>query len=499
MPAYKQAIEALALGFLLTACGGGAAGSGSDGQAAPGTTHTGPGGLPTGAAMPGTLPPTTAECPAFATGSDLKLCAATYLSGSGDDTVTAVDFAPDGSVLVAGSLVGSELGLTPNLLDGGGEGAVVRLSADGRRALSLTRIGSKVTALQISASTGRVAITGDFGVAVLDASAASIVWKQAVSGTPSRVAIAADGTVAALAGKSVSVFSAEGEALTTFNVSGSQVNDIAIDSGTESVFVVGFKQDDGAPCTQLQIPFLRAYDFSGQLRWKAYDWNRTEVGAVSECADSRGIAVALGRDGFLYYAAESHGGNTVHRREPQALSTMANVIKFDKFNDPYNMNGAAPVGFYARFEPRDGQLLVGQFSVTRLSNDKGNAARPKSIAADEQGNVLVVGDSACCIEGAADKTVDGQAAFGAYAGGAFLLVASADFRQRLQWTSLRGALGEGASAVAAAAGGGRMAFAIAQSLNEGSTTEHPLLTSQALQALPGGGKSDGFVAVWRSP
>lgn len=125
--------------------------------------------------------------------------------------------------------------------------------------------------------------------------------------------------------------------------------------------------------------------------WTGYDWTRTEAGNEGHCADSRGVDVSIGGDGKLYHLGESHGGNTVHRQMPNDLSTSAPVVKFDAYNDPYNLNGAAPITFYARMDPLSGALEQGQYILTRLSDDKGNAVRGQAIGADAQGRVVVTG------------------------------------------------------------------------------------------------------------
>ncbi|MEZ4311828.1 MAG: hypothetical protein R3F14_27675, partial [Polyangiaceae bacterium] len=260
----------------------------------------------------------------------------------------------------------------------------------------------------------------------------------------------------------------------------------------------GFKQDDGAPCSQLQIPFIRAFGYDGAPKWKAYDWNKAEAGGVSDCADSRGYALGMGRDGKLYFAGESHGGNTVFRHGPTDISINAPVVKSDPYNDPYNLNGAAPIGFYARFDPATGAIEQGQFVCTRLSGGKGNAARPRAIAADEAGNVIVGGASACCIEGGDTKTVNGVPAMPAYAGGGFVLVVSADFKERLAWTAFNGPSGSGANGVAVAAAKSALVMVSQQAVDPAkntSTGEIPLITVEALQPEPGGGASDAWITV----
>jgi len=494
----SRLVSFCAASFVALACGaskgdpadslgvGGSAGAGSPNAM----------GTPTVISDPGAM------CGDFVAGDAFKVCTASYLAGPGDDSASAIDFAPDGRVVFAGKVAENNFGQTPIELQGGGDGAVIRLSADGRKLESITRLGATIADMQVHATSGNIAVVGAFGVVVLSPDAKTVLFSKTLASAATRVSVAADGSIVVLAGKHVSVFDASLASLGEFDVSGTTINDLALDSGTKQVFVVGFKQDDGAPCTQLQIPFLRAYHFDGQISWKAYDWNHTEVGAVNECADSRGLSVALGRDGMLYYAGESHGGNTVHRRMPQDLATMSPVTKFDKYNDPYNLNGAAPISYYARFKPGDGSLLMGQYLVTRLSpdkGDKGNAARPTAITADEKGNILLTGATACCIENAAQKTVNGLPAFGAYAGGGFVLMVASDFSQRLVWTVFDGPQGGGTNGVAVTTGGGRMAVAIVQTSKTMPTTASPMLGIDALQPSPGGGLSDGYFAVWRTP
>lgn len=467
------------------ASGGSGGASGGGGQTSTGST-TGTG---TGPSMP---------CGEFQAGDAFEVCAATYLTGDGADSAGAVDIAPDGTLVYGGSIHPEAFGLTATSLLAGGPAGVARLSADGRSALSVTRLGQSITDMQVAAGSGDIAVTGNFGVAVLDAAASELKWSVEIGGA-SRVAIAADGTVAGLFGKTLRVIGPDAELLGTAEIATNQaVNDVAIDGASQTVIVTGFKQDDGAPCTQLQIPFLRAFAYDGTPKWTGYDWNKDEVGATSECADSRGYALGMGRDGKLYFAGESHGGNTVFRRLPQDLTTFAPAVKSDPYNDPYDLNGAAPIGFYARLDPATGTLEQAQFLCTRLSSGKGNAARPRAVAADEDGNVVVGGASACCIQGGDVKTVNGQPAMPTYAGGGFVLVVSADFQQRLQWTAFNGPAGGGANGVSVAAAKSGMALLSQQAIDpakNASTTEIPLLTFDALLPSPGGGESDVWLGV----
>jgi len=438
-------------------------------------------------------------CGAFTPGNAFTVCTATYLGGPVDDGAGGVAIADDGTIWYAGSRGGDDLGATATVLMGGGDGVVMHLSPDGRELLSLTRIGSHVSDVAVVPGSDAIAVAGDFGVAVLEADATTVAWSAQPGGAPSKVAAGSDGRVAVVHGGSMALYDAAGQLSADVSVGGSAVNDVVVHDASGLAIVTGFKQDDGPPCTQLQIPFIRAHAWDGALAWTAYDWNKDEVGAVDECADSRGMALAIGGDGMLYYAGESHGGNTVHRRVPSDLSQMAEVVKSDMYNDPYNLNGAAPITFYGRMDPATGALEVGQFLVTRLSDGKGNAVRPQAIAADAAGNVFVAGATACCIEQGTAKTVNGEPAMSeGYQGGGFVLVVASDFSQRLSWTTFRGQTGNGEAGVSLAAGA-NVAVAFHQALEDATTSEQPLLTFDALQAAPGGGASDGWLAVWPAP
>jgi hypothetical protein len=441
------------------------------------------------------------HCPAFTPGNNLAVCTSTYLTGAGEDKAGGVAIANDGAILYVGTLATAYPGAKTVDLPGGNAG-LLRLTTDGRKVQSVARLGATATDIDIQLRSGHMAVAGDFGVQVLNPSGdgSLFAWKEMPT---SKVAAGSDGTFIALSGKTIIVLDNQGTEKTRFDVATNrEVNDIAIDGQNKLIFATGFKQDDGAPCTQLQIPFVRAYDYAGTLKWKNYDWARTEVG--SECADSRGIALGFGADGQLYYVGESHGGNTVHRRMPRDIATFAPNVKTDGYNDAYNMNGAAPVGYVARLAPSTGDIAAGQIFLTRLPNGKGNAARPNAVAANEQGTVLIGGSAACCIENATMRTVNGQAAMpeGTYAGGGFAMILQADFKQRLAWTTWNGAKGGGATPVGVAARGGAMAIGLQHAPTmDGmavSVGEFPLLTSDHPIAT-GGGTSDAFLSVWKSP
>jgi hypothetical protein len=435
----------------------------------------------------------------FAAGDDLSVCTATYLGGPGVDFASAVDIAPDGSVLVGGAFDSYDLGQKPINLMGGGAGAVLRLDGSGRTITSLSRIGGGVSDLEVDRQSGKIAVSGDFGVALLDAAATKVLWNVSLGGSATKVAVGSDGTVAALAGKTITVLDASGATVGTIDVqSATSVNDIAVDGASKSVLTTGYRQDDGGACSQYKSTFVRGYAYTGAMKWKDYDWTHNDVGASGDCADSQGLSLAMGRDGKLYYAGKSDGGNTVHQKDPRDLSKQAPNVSADQYNTPYGFKGANAIGYYARFDPATGTIDKGQFVVARKGADasaEGNACVPSAITADEKGNVYVVGDSAYEIQNHDQKKIGGISVGPYTAYEAFLLVLSPDLSQRLAWTVFTASGPADATGIAAANGSG----ALVAEQSGAQLTKGTLITTSALQKAPGGGDGEGYLVVFPTP
>jgi hypothetical protein len=478
-----------------TSASGGSTSASAGTSAGAGTSAVG--GAGSGAAGSTGVEP-TASCGSYAPGDALAVCTATYLGGAKNDTVGGVDIAKDGSVLIGMSLPGDDLGVAAKALDGGTDGAVVRLDPTGRTVLSVTRLGKQVTGLAVDPSTGNVAVCGDFGVALLDPTASSAIFtKQTPGGACKRVS-AQGGLVGVVAGTTATLFASDGAQVTSVANVAKEVNGVAVDAANQAIVVTGYKQDDGDKCQQYKSTFVRSYGASGELRWKSYDWTKADVGASSDCADTVGLGLAVGRDGKLYYVGKSDGGNTVHAKDPRDLAKKAPVVSFDQFNQAYGFKGANSIGFYARLSLGDGGIEQGQFVVARKGDGgpsaEGNAATPSAIAADEQGNVFLAGTAAFRIASQDKKTVAGQKVgdYASYEG--FLLVVSPDFTQRLTWTSF--SAGGASDGRAIAASGGAAVYAAAVGADQAA--KGSLITASALAAKPKGG-DDGYLVVFPGP
>lgn len=424
--------------------------------------------------------------------NDLPVAAASYLDSANGDSLSAVDVAPDQTIVVGGTLPGyNRAGVSSVNLLGGGNGAIIRLDSTGRTMLSITRIGATVEDLEISAD-GSIAVCGSFGIVVLTPNAGSVIW-SANPGTASRCAIASDGTVVVLVGGIAHVYRSNGAALGSWNIGGSAQSDIAIDASHQLVIATGYTQADAT----LQVAFIKAWSYSGTaLAWRSYGFSSGEVRGANLGADTRGVRVAIGRDGKLYVAATINGGTgaSIFSRDPKNIGLRLDStrsIATDSYNTPTNV-GSVKIGWYGRFNPADGSLERGQTILTRLSSGSGNSISPRAIMADESGNVYLAGDMACCIQNRAARSIGGVPVGSYELGEAFLLVVSSDFRQRIVWTPFTGTASAGGSpATGVAARRGTIAVAI--TLNKGN-----LIIRNALQPGPSA-LADGYLAVWQQP
>jgi hypothetical protein len=430
------------------------------------------------------------SCGTFASGDDLRVCAASYLSGRGAEAAASVDLAPDGTLLVAGSDEGVDFGTAPVALLGGGNGTLFRLRADGHAVLSLTRIGTGLVDMEVDPSSGRIAVAGPpFGVASLQADGAAVAWTAA--GAADRVS-AGGGLVATLGAGMVSVFDAGGAALGRFAVTSDVAlpSDVAVHPATQSVMVVGWSSA-GA----VDQPVLASYAFSGTRRWLNWGWAAGAAVAAGVPAPSRAVRVATGRDGKIYVLGQAEGGDTVFTKLPRDLAQPAPNVVIDDYSSISNA-GNAILAYVARIDPGNGNLEVGQFLVTRDAAN-GNRAQdlfPGAVAADEHGTVIVGGSLLCCLDRQSQKTFAG-AALAPAVPDAFLAILAVDFVSRIAWTTM----GTGGAATVVGVALAARTGALVALQDPAESARGPLITVDPLQPAPAGGGADTYFAVFPTP
>ena len=452
--------------------------------------------LVSGAHAVSSICPGTGVLPSIS--SRLDLNAATYLGTGATDSANDVAVAADCSLLLATRITGTDFGLTATtplaslgVLSTGG--AVLRVSTDGARALSVARMGAEVFAVAVHEGTGDVLVAGDFGVARLSPDMLTVRWF--VRGAADRIRVGVNGTTVVLSGKVMRVYAVDGTSLSTRTFTDSLVADVAVDdagTGNARVFVTGFAQRNGGSCSQLQVAWIRAYTTANVLAWTAYDWPTGVADVRSECADTRGRRLAMGEDGKLYFAGTSAGGNAIFRRSPTDLLMNATNATTDAYNTAYNTR-SNHITYIARFNPVNGVHEIGTFLLTRLDSTAGNTIEPRAIAADASGRVTVGGFAAYAIAKRATLVMNGTT-LAAYAGGdAWVLTLAADFFTRITWMVFNN-------------GGKGTIFGLASTRGivaaAGDATATPLFTTTALQASVVIGtdpaSSAGYFSTWRS-
>lgn len=433
-------------------------------------------------------------------------------------------------------------------------GAIVRLSEDGKTVLSVTRIAAELRDLAVDANDNLyVAATND-GVFKLDAAATSILWQGAAGNYVHRVDASASGRCVAISTTAPSNADGAAGAGTVWNFDASGVlfaswagknnsMDVCMDEASQTIVTIGYRQTsaygppgDSSGSMPVQISYLRGTDYFGVVKWTAYDWSaNTGYDAATKSfvagannvipagtsqskidprfinrlknnmADTRGLRCALGADGNLYAAFECAGGNHIFRNAPCDLAVSGSIVGGDFFHQFIN-TGAAHKSYIARYDSATGAIALGQQYDTVVSGSGGtpsaNTQRMEAgdLAADVNGRLYFGSESAsglAMLPNPYYTPTAGQQTFNPftaqdYLGGAYFMVMSADFSQRLYVTRLAtsGVTHAVAARVLAGESQARIAFAGEADLSDG-----PIFTLNAVQPQPGYGAQDGFFAV----
>ncbi|MCC5848088.1 MAG: fibronectin type III domain-containing protein [Verrucomicrobia bacterium] len=380
----------------------------------------------------------------------------TFLGGSSEeDAVLGSVILSDGTIVLAANLSDAiPDGVPPMLLHGAtkdASGAIVRLSSDGRRVLSVTRVSSRVTDLSADANDNLYVAAWEAGILKLNSTATAVIWNHTdpEGRNPWRVDTSDGGTVVALfhgAGLSnphahnpgtgrIHVLSPAGEIIGNF-AGRHNTLDVAVHEDSETVIFIGWRQanswqpDGSQQVLPVQISYFRGVDYVGNVKYTGYDWptdtehenflNRSN----NNMADTRGIRASIGRDGYLYLAFEAAGGNHIFRYSPFDIMEPVDIVHGDWHHQFFNSN-AEHKTFFARYEAETGEYLTGQEFCGRLSSGEGNGVRPLAIEADEEGRVFLSGRAA-----AGMPLSWNPPGTGAYSGGSWLMIMSPDFTTR---------------------------------------------------------------------
>jgi len=457
---------------------------------------------------------------------NLRVRTASYLLSTQGASQAASDVAiqSDGDILIAGRFDGTIQGVPTQyiLLNASptSAGRIVRLTNDGTSIASVTTLGNRIDGIA-SLSDDRIAVVGDFGLALLSPDASQVLWQRNLASTTDagqRVKAGRQGQqIITLSNKRVTVWEAlNGSTVAEYQFGLSQttrkVNDVALDDGRNVVYVGGFDQlrnvnDNNNP---VQVAFVFAYntgDLASNTRlWKTWNYNPATLN--NDMADTRIYRLTLNADGSKLYAlGESAGGNTIYRWDGKDLQTPTLVSSgVGSSSDLWMANSASHISYIGEISTTDGTVVRGQINAAILQSQlRFNTTNARcGIAVDTDGNVTYCGAATAHIPARTSFSIAGQRIDGGmlegYAGSdPYLLALTPDMRQRPVWTTFsRWRLNGQAEAVAIR---DRLGVLVVTK-NKGEA----ITTPNALQAAPGDNPdgtvtsppTDLYFIVWRS-
>jgi MYXO-CTERM domain-containing protein len=374
----------------------------------------------------------------------------TLAFGAGSGAVQAAPL----DVLASVSL-GDELGGRPvalGVLDDGSvvlggmddHGAtVVRLDASGFLAVPLGRLPGTLEDLAVDTGTGTIAVVVGDALVVLGPDL-EVSWRVPLAARSEQealrhVAVGELGTVAVAAAGELYVFAADGHLLgraalpheTTTGLAVLDAHDLVVTTGASTL-----------TCNGRDVAELQGFARDGSLRWQAYG-QAPDPEHCDALAASRGIDVARGSDGLLYLLAEVDGRGHDGRLQRSPTETAfhdvfhgpkghpANNVAFDAATTRDDVEPPR-FAYYARFSPA-GEHLLGQYF---LLPDEEALVHPTAIAADEHGNVHLVGTTTHRLEEIDEASAEVAVTEELLAPSGFYQVVHADFDARTVWRQL---------------------------------------------------------------
>lgn len=387
-----------------------------------------------------------AAAPAAAeAGTPFMIRASSFLGGAGDDdSVRGARIQSDGTIVLAANLgrgAAGKLGAAAAAGAGEGGGYLLRIGADGRRVLSVRRVADELRDLALDAKDNLYVAAAEAGALKLDAKAERVLWTKELGEPCDRVDAAPDGHCVTLARRSIAVFAPDGTRVGTAK-GRAFTNDVCIDAKSGTVIFAGFRNaraHDGRRSNPVQISYLQAVGYDGKDKWCNYDWSAKRDSPrfinrpTNNMADTRGYRCAIGRDGKLYCAFESAGGNHIFRYHPRDITRKVKIVGGGKYHQFY-ASGAEHKSVFIKFEPATGAYVQAQQFCGRRDNGKATNVRNKNadLCADAGGRLYFAGYGEPNLPIRPDPCPPGEPL-----GGPFLLALSADFSKRLICTRMQ--------------------------------------------------------------
>lgn len=377
-----------------------------------------------------------------------------YLGGeAGSGKVWGTKVLSDGVIVLAcdwGTVIPE--GAVLHLLNGAtlnSRGTIVRVSADGKKILSLTKISDYAVDLSIDNTDNIYVAAANKGIIKLNRLADEVIYAKTFTRNVYRVDAGKTGFSAVLArpdydfdGKkwdkvTVYLLDRDANVVSTYGGASTYTNDVCIDETTQSVVVVGWRNTktnarDNTNWLPVDIPGFKIFSFSGALKYEGYNWAADPASpnwlnrAENNMADTRISRASMGEDGLLYFMAEVSGGNHPLRYSPYDNMKKVRFVGGDHFHVLSNV-GTEFHTFVARMNLHNGAYIEGQSFTARLSTGAGNTleAEHGNVQADADGRMYFTGSSAAGTPLTRDLLPEIN-----YTGGAFLYIMNPTLQTR---------------------------------------------------------------------
>ena len=360
--------------------------------------------------------------------ANLNVNSASYLGGVGNDKANGVEILSDKSIVLAGKFYSLPTALNEYnyfSANAGSTGAILKLSPNGREVLAIARLGDSVDDIDIDQTTDEIYAIGSFGLAKLSNNLDNLIWSKtggnvgkidssAIYSSGRRVAVAANGDVTILGNESdggngfnglIGVYDSNGNnvnagnfTIPVGNIGGGTYaetwEDVAIDSDTQQVFVVGKAQR----CSQYQSAFLMAYSYAssdfGLQTWKSFTmWCSVATNSSNNLgSDARGKRVEF-ENGQLLFLGKADGGSNMYHKNPQNWQeSQTNNVQIDRWNNGAGF-GSGDLAYFARMDETTGQVEKGQFQFSSTGVNQAKSFTGSAVTNDENGNVFLAGSS----------------------------------------------------------------------------------------------------------
>ena len=382
-----------------------------------------------------------------------RFAVSSMLGGIGDDEIRGIIFQKNGTIILAAN-VGNITHLNPptKFLNGATSdslGVIIRLSSDGKKILSMTRLCAKIADISKDGNGNLYVAACKSGIFKLNATADTIRWRKNFPKTVHRIdaglsgknvcmtANETDVDDASLTGTSNYLHDENGTLIYQYGGVSQYGADVAIDEASQTVIMVGFKnfntfdKKGGTEVLPVYVPVFRGRAYDGTTKYVGYDWSSDTTSirwinnSNNNMADARLNRCVIGQDGKLYIGGQVYGGNHVFRYSPYDIYQPAVLVGGDNYFTLSNTGTETHV-YVGRYDPATGIKDRGQTFTARLPNTKGNSVfiEKGALDADSTGRIYLTGSSAFGLPLTTDYIP------GEYTGGAYLLVLSQNMAVR---------------------------------------------------------------------